>query len=232
MEKETAIPGLEERKLPEFNAMQRVKRRFFAMRNGDLAQQMAERGARYRINFGLNLPQVSEIARDFLPGGKEHMAVDGGQPPLPADFDMADFARRLRDNTSTRESMLIAPMLFPVGELTEDEALEWVRSVPTPEVADVLCLKLLRNHPSAPRMVGMLLSGALGGDCVSSSGIHDIPGLVHYTALRLLLNLLQGGKIAADEAQALMDAGIKADSPLTSSVIRQIRDEIEFLSGD
>ncbi len=152
MEKETAIPGLEERKLPEFNAMQRVKRRFFAMRNGDLAQQMAERGARYRINFGLNLPQVSEIARDFLPGGKEHMAVYGGQPPLPEDLDMADFARRLRDNTSTRESMLIAPMLFPVEALSEEEALEWMRSVPTPEVADVLCLKLLRNHPSAARM--------------------------------------------------------------------------------
>lgn len=215
MEKETAIPGLEERKLPEFNAMQRVKRRFFAMRNGDLAQQMAERGARYRINFGLNLPQVSEIARDFLPGGKEHMAVDGGQPPLPADFDMADFARRLRDNTTTRESMLIAPMLFPVGELTEDEALEWVRSVPTPEVADVLCLKLLRNHPSAPVLVERLLS--------------DESSLARYAALRLSLNLLQCGKVTPESILIPFETEESRREPLTVSLCRQIRDEINFL---
>ena len=49
--KEKEIPGAEERKLPEFNAMQRVKRRFFAMRNGDLAAQMAALGAAYQINF-------------------------------------------------------------------------------------------------------------------------------------------------------------------------------------
>lgn len=215
MEKETAIPGLEERKLPEFNAMQRVKRRFFAMRNGDLAQQMAERGARYRINFGLNLPQVNEIARDFLPGGKEHMAVDGGQPPLPEDFDMADFARRLRDNTTTRESMLIAPMLFPVGELTEDEALEWVRSVPTPEVADVLCLKLLRNHPSALVLVERLLS--------------DESSLARYAALRLSLNLLQCGKVTPESILIPFETEESRREPLTVSLCRQIRDEINFL---
>ncbi len=232
MEKQTAIPVLEERKLPEFNAMQRVKRRFFAMRNGDLAQQMAERGARYRINFGLNLPQVSEIARDFLPGGKEHMAVYGGQPPLPEDLDMADFARRLRDNTSTRESMLIAPMLFPVEALSEEEALEWMRSVPTPEVADVLCLKLLRNHPSAARMVGTLLYETSSGDCVLLSSGPESCGLVCYTALRLLLNLLQAGQIGAGEAQKLIDAAGNAGSLLTSSVIHQIREEIKFLGEE
>jgi hypothetical protein len=121
------IPAPEERQLPEFNAMQKVKRRFFAMRNGDLAQQMAERGAQYRINFGLNLPQISEIARDFLPGG-----VEAAQ--LPAGFSMADFARRLRANDTTRESMLIAPMLFPVDELTMEEAYTWAATAPPPRV--------------------------------------------------------------------------------------------------
>lgn len=53
-----------ERDLPEFNLMQTVKRRFFAMRNGALAEQMRSRGLTYRINFGLNLPQIKEIAAD------------------------------------------------------------------------------------------------------------------------------------------------------------------------
>lgn len=215
MRKETAIPDMEERKLPEFNAMQRVKRRFFAMRNGDLAQQMAERGANYRINFGLNLPQVSEIARDFLPGGKEHLPSADGFAPLPADFDMADFARRLRDNTSTRESMLIAPMLFPVEALSEEEALEWMRSVPSPEVADVLCLKLLRNHPSAPALTERLLS--------------DESSLARYAALRLALNLLQCGKVTPESLLIPLDTEESRRDPLTASLCRQLRDEINFL---
>lgn len=218
MEKETIIPGMEERQLPEFNAMQRVKRRFFAMRNGDLAQQMTERGAKYRINFGLNLPQISEIARDFLPGGKEHTVCDDGFTPLPTGFDMADFSRRLRDNTSTRESMLIAPMLFPVERLTHEEALGWARSVPTPEVADVLCLKLLRNYHDASRLVE-ILSG-------------DSEPLSRYVALRLALNLFQSGKLSPESLLPMVVAEESRKSQLTASLCRQLRDEIASLTEE
>lgn len=206
------IPGVEERQLPEFNAMQKVKRRFFAMRNGDLAQQMKERGASYRINFGLNLPQISEIARDFLPGGVERIS-------LAPDFDMADFARRLRDNTSTRESMLIAPMLFPAGALTLSEAIGWVKSLPTPEVADILCLKLLRDWPQAP-----VLLSALTAD---TDGVE----LTRYCALRLLLNLLQAGKTPVEDAESVLCHFGSAVTPMAAGVARQIREEIDFIVG-
>lgn len=203
------VPSIQERQLPEFNAMQKVKRRFFAMRNGDLAQQMAERGAKYRINFGLNLPQISEIARDFLPGGREREG-------LSPDFDMADFSRRLRDNTTTRESMLIAPMLFPVDSLTMEEALAWACSVPTPEVADILCLKLLRNFHAARELAEALLS--------------EPTPMSHYTALRLLLNLVQTGKISPSAAISLMTVEESCPTPLTATLLRQLRDEIDFLA--
>lgn len=200
------IPDQAERLLPDFNMMQRVKRRFFAMRNGAVADKMARLGAAYRINFGLNLPQIGEIARDFMPGGAEYEAVD-----------MAAFARRLRDNSSTRESMLIAPMLFPVDGLTEDEAVEWGKTVQTAEVADVLCMKLLRNHPQGLEIARQLIAR------------EDIP-LAAYCGLRLLLNLLQTGKMAADEAEYLID-GMEM-TPLTMGVLRQIRDEMEWLKED
>lgn len=207
----SVIPVGEERRLPEFNAMQKVKRRFFAMRNGDLAQQMRERGASYRINFGLNLPQVSEIARDFLSGGVENRRFEPG-------FDMAGFARRLRDNVSTRESMLIAPMLFPVEELTMDEAVGWVRNVASPEVADVLCLKLLRNWCGAEKLARGLLSD-------------EIP-LSRYCALRLVLNLLQAGKLTPAGALEILESANVSESPLTATLSRQLSEEIEFLSGE
>lgn len=205
---EVKLPSLEERKLPEFNAMQRVKRRLFAMRNGDLAQQMTDLGAKYRINFGLNLPQISEIARDFLPGGVE-------RETLPDDIDMADFSRRLRDNVSTRESMLIAPMLFPVEQLTEAEALAWARSVANPEIADVLCLKLLRNYVEASRLVEVL--------------IEDELDLSRYVALRLAFNLLQLGKILPEKLLPIVEKEEKSGCKMTASLCRQLRDEIDFL---
>lgn len=222
MMEETILPGMEERRLPEFNAMQKVKRRFFAMRNGDLAQQMADRGAKYRINFGLNLPQISEIARDFLPGGCEYGV-------LPAGFDMADFARRLRDNKTTRESMLIAPMLFPVGQLTMEEAVSWAKSVATPEVADVLCLKLLRCHPMAAEIVKVLLADSAGGLSGEGETGCDPDPLVRYAALRLLLNLIQSGKIAPAEAEPVLAKEESRACQLTASLLRQIRDEIAFM---
>lgn len=202
------IPGLEERELPEFNAMQRVKRRFFAMRNGALAAQMDRGGKRYRINFGLNLPQLSDIARDFKPGGVD---ADG----LPDGLDMAAFARRLRDNVSTRESMLIAPMLFPVEMLTLEEGAAWLTPEATPEVADVLCLKLLRNFAEADKLVDLL---ACSGE-----------DLKRYCGLRLMLNLLQCGKFTADKALLLTEREEARACALTSPLCRQIREEIEFL---
>lgn len=202
------VPAPQERRLPEFNAMQKVKRRFFAMRNGDLAAQMASHGARYKINFGLNLPQISEIARDFLPGGAE--AAEFGE-----GFDRADFARRLRENTTTRESRLIAPMLFPVEALTPGEALGWARSADVPEVADVLCLRLLRNYPGAKETAEHLLA----------EGSTDMN---RYCGLRLLLNLLSAGRFDPDGAEGIARAEVMRGCGLTASVCRQILEEVEF----
>lgn len=208
--------SMEERELPEFNAMQRVKRRFFAMRNGDLAAQMVSHGARYKINFGLNLPQISEIARDFLPGGREYEEITAGaEHGAGHAFDSADFARRLRDNVTTRESMLIAPMLFPVEMLAFEEALEWAKSVPTPEIADVLCLKLLRRSDEAAAVVKRLME--------SDVDLH------RYTALRLALNLLQTGKLSVEDAEGLIKGEEARACAITSSVCHQLKEEVLYL---
>ena len=45
-----------------FNDMQTVKRAFFAMRNGVIADTLRRAGSPFKIIFGLNLPQISEIA--------------------------------------------------------------------------------------------------------------------------------------------------------------------------
>lgn len=105
---------------------QEVRREFFTFRNGMLADMM-RRQARLpqRLIFGLNLPQLREIA-----------VRAGEDEPL---------ALTLWADTDCREARLLAPMIRPASE----EALGWLDEVITVEEADVVCHRLLRRCPGA-----------------------------------------------------------------------------------
>lgn len=172
-----------------FNKMQLLKRRFFAMRNGAVADSLRRSGAPYRIIFGLNLPQIVEIARDFGPDAS--MALD------------------LRANTTTRESMLIAPMMFPAADLTPAMALEWLREAPTPEVVDVACLKLIKHVNQADEVI----AGLAGSD----NPLH------RYAAVRLGANVLPD-HIDLVESVARREA--ERRDPMTMTACAMLLDDI------
>ena len=113
----------------KFNDMQLVKRRMFAMRNGIVADALRTGGSPFRVVFGVNLPQLKEIAADT--GTNESLA------------------RALYADAGTRESMLIAPMLMPPEAMTTDLAIEWLGQAPCVEVSDILCHSLLKKLPNA-----------------------------------------------------------------------------------
>lgn len=119
--------------MEKFNEMQQLKRRMFAMRNGVVADALRKGGLPYKIIFGLNLPQLMEIAAEI--------GTD------------AEMSMRLRDDVACRESRLLAPMMYPVNALTAAEAGEWIDSCVTVEEVDILCHKLLRKMPVAPTVV-------------------------------------------------------------------------------
>jgi hypothetical protein len=175
-----------------YNELQQVKRRFFALRNGALGELMRRQGATYRIIFGLNLPQLTEIA---------------ASTPVSAQL-----AQKLWDNTTTRESMLLAPMIYPVDEFSFDTALAWTASAPTAEVADILCHKLLRRCSFALSLAQEL-----------SQSDNDMQ---RYIALRLHFNLLPNG---IDTAEAMAAAELARNCPLTATLSRSLLSEIEFL---
>lgn len=108
------------------------------MRNGVIADTMRRSGAPYRMIFGLNLPQIKEIAADFAPN--------------------PELARQLRDDRATRESQMLAPMLLTADNLSADEATEWLLSAPSSEAIDILCHALLRHHPAAGEIVDRALA--------------------------------------------------------------------------
>lgn len=117
--------------------IQEVKHRCFAMRNGAVADTMRRMGAPYRVIFGVNLPQLKEIA--------SHIAPD------------AALAASLWATDSTRECVLLAPMIMPPGEFTIEMARDWIASAPSAEAIDVLCLKLLGRMPYIADLADELL---------------------------------------------------------------------------
>lgn len=175
----------------EFNEMQRVKRRLFAMRNGALADSLRKSGAPYRIIFGVNLPQLVEIAGEF---GKN-----------------ADLAERLWQNTTTRESLLLAPMLYPASEMTIATALRWGRGVTTAEVADVLCLKLLKYLEFADELADKLVES--GDD------------LQRYCGLRLMMNRFPN---RLEHIRSMASDELERANPLTASLAKMMIDEVDF----
>ncbi|MDE6270808.1 MAG: DNA alkylation repair protein [Muribaculaceae bacterium] len=177
----------------KFNPMQTVKRRFFAMRNGVIADTLRRAGSPFSVIFGLNLPQIVEIAKE-----------------VPAE-DAPALARALWQNRTTRESMLMAPMLVPREEVDAATAERMLREAPCAEVSDVLCHRLLRHLPFAAEV-----AAALAGD--------EDP-MVRYGALRLMFNLVQ--RYPA-EAAAMAQAELERDCPATRRIAAALAEEADF----
>lgn len=139
----------------QYSDMQLLKRSMYAMRNGIVADALRKGGCPHKMVFGVNLPQLAEIAREF---GKNR-----------------DVAEQLWADASTRESMLLAPMLMPEEEFSAQDAKRWIDACPSREVIDILCLKLLRLQPYALDLSQRL---ALDADQMR-----------HYAGIRLMCNL-------------------------------------------
>ena len=119
------------------DAMRAVKAEFLAMKNGIVADALRKAGSPFRLIFGLNLPQIAEIA-----------AAHGTDTAL---------AEELWANVTVRESMLLAPMLVDTASFTPADARRWCDAVNCTEVADVLCHRLLRHLPFAAVLARQLL---------------------------------------------------------------------------
>lgn len=109
-----------------------IKSRFFALRNGILADQLRQAGVKSKTIFGLNVPQLAEIARSLTPS-------DSLAEALWADRDV-------------RESRILACYLFPKENVDIDRARTLIADVTSPEEADMLCFRLLKHLPFAPAL--------------------------------------------------------------------------------
>lgn len=109
-----------------------------AYRNGIVADALRKAGQPYSIIFGLQLPQLSEIARKLEPS--------------------VELGRALWSDKNVRESRLLAAWVFPKDKLSAEEALEMVTDIQTREESDILAFRLLRYLPFASSLMDKLLN--------------------------------------------------------------------------
>lgn len=172
-----------------------IKRRFFVFRNGLIADTLRQQGSPYRYIFGLNLPQLSEIAKTI---------------PHSADMTMA-----LIDNDNTRESQLIAPLVFPNIEMTETIAIEWLRKAKSTEAIDIFCLKQLRENSLAENIISEIQ--------------YSDSDLDRYAVLRLLFSLIPN---KMDFAKRYALSELERNNGVTRFTAMQLLNEIEFIDAD
>lgn len=109
-------------------AIRKIKQQFMTYRNGIIADTYRRAGFDcYRIIFGLNLPQLKLIVRDYTPS-------------LP-------LALRLWNDNGVRESRLLATYLFPHDSVDFDLACTLIESLQTSEEADMLCFNVFKYLP-------------------------------------------------------------------------------------
>lgn len=89
--------------------------------NGVISTSMRQKGMNYKLIFGVPIPEIKYIAAVHEPD--------------------AELARALWKE-DVREMKILATLLFPVGSMTQEEALAWMREIPYPEIAEQCCNNL------------------------------------------------------------------------------------------
>ncbi len=118
--------------------IKKIKHSFMAFRNGIVSDTLRKAGMPYNIIFGLQLPQIAEIARNN-----------------DKNLELAD---ALWQDSGVRESRLLACYLYPLAKVNEEKAYELASSVQTIEEADILSFRLLRNLEFADALANRLSS--------------------------------------------------------------------------
>lgn len=183
---------------PGFSDLQNIKRRFFAMRNGVVSDVYRRVGSPYRIVFGLSVVEIREVAK--ATGQNENLA------------------RLLHENSSTRESRLIAPLLMPLDKFTQEDAYEWLASVMSAEEADILCNSLLSKIDGMQDMAERLYHSP------------NVTDLQRYASVRMMAALVYS---YPEKALKIADEELSHNCKLTLTAARLVADEARYvLQGD
>ncbi len=130
--------------IPMTEEIKKAKRLFMTYRNGIVADSLRKAGMPYSIIFGLQLPQVRQIARQF-----EDEVTDRKV--------LRELAGDLWADAGIRESRMLALALYPAELLTLEEAVKMMNDLQTREEADLLPFLLLKKTTFIPEIISRIV---------------------------------------------------------------------------
>lgn len=111
--------------------LREIKGRFRLMMNGVVSQSMREKGLGYKLNWGVGLPELKEMALGY---GK--------------DFSLAIELWK----EDIRECRILATLIMPAEEVDADLADLWVSDVRNQEIAGIVSMNLFQHISGAKGM--------------------------------------------------------------------------------
>ena len=109
-----------------------IKKDFFSLRNGVIAQTLCKLYPEGKIIYGLNVPQFIDLAKKY-----------------PKSLSLG---LKLWEDKNYRDSRLFALYLLPPSEIDKDTARKMVMDVESSEIAEFLPFRLLRHLPYAAEL--------------------------------------------------------------------------------
>lgn len=108
-----------------------IKRSFRLLMNGPVSQSMREKGMDYKLNWGVSLPHLQEMAREY---GKDR------------DLAIALWKEDIR------ECKILATLIMPANEMPRELVDVWMEQLHSQEMAEMLSFHLLQHLDFAPAL--------------------------------------------------------------------------------
>ncbi len=117
--------------------IQQIRKQLRLAMNGVVSSSMREKGMDYKMNFGVSVPKIKEIASQYQPN--EELAS-------------------LMWVQDVRELKIMATLLFPVDLFTLDVAERWVREIKHLEISEQLAANLLPKLSFAEELAARFIT--------------------------------------------------------------------------
>lgn len=109
--------------------LKEIKQRFRLVMNGPASQSMREKGLNYKVNWGVPLPELRRMAKDY--GHNYALAIELWKEDI-------------------RECKVLATLIMPPERMSEDLVDVWMEQNHSQEMAELLAMNLLQYLSFAP----------------------------------------------------------------------------------
>ena len=109
--------------------LKEIKQRFRLVMNGPASQSMREKGLNYKVNWGVPLPELRRMAKDY--GHNYALAIELWKEDI-------------------RECKVLATLIMPPERMSEELVDVWMEQNHSQEMAELLAMNLLQHLSFAP----------------------------------------------------------------------------------